>query len=45
MPIAQGSAPALPLVVIDPGHGGYDPGAIGRRGTEEERVTLATARR
>jgi len=43
MPLAQGSAPALPLVVIDPGHGGYDPGAIGRRGTEEKRLTLAAA--
>ena len=43
MPVAQGSVPALPLVVIDPGHGGYDPGAIGRRGTEEKRLTLAAA--
>ena len=43
MPMAQGSAPVLPLVVIDPGHGGYDPGAIGRRGTEEKRLTLAAA--
>jgi N-acetylmuramoyl-L-alanine amidase len=43
MPVAQGSASALPLVVIDPGHGGFDPGAIGRRGTEEKRVTLAAA--
>jgi len=43
MPIAQGNAPALPLVVIDPGHGGYDPGTIGRRGTEEKRLTLAAA--
>ena len=43
MPVAQGSAPVLPLVVIDPGHGGYDPGAIGRRGTEEKRLTLAGA--
>jgi len=43
IPIAQGSAPALPLVVIDPGHGGHDPGAIGRRGTEEKRLTLAAA--
>ena len=42
-PLAQGSAPALPLVVIDPGHGGHDPGAIGRRGTEEKRLTLAAA--
>jgi N-acetylmuramoyl-L-alanine amidase len=42
-PLAQGSAPALPLVVIDPGHGGHDPGAIGRRGTEEKRLTLTAA--
>jgi len=42
-PFAQGRAPALPLVVIDPGHGGHDPGAIGRRGTEEKRLTLAAA--
>jgi N-acetylmuramoyl-L-alanine amidase len=32
-------------VVIDPGHGGEDPGAIGRRGTQEKSVTLAIARR
>lgn len=38
-----GNAPALPLVVIDPGHGGFDPGAIGAKGTEEKRITLAAA--
>jgi N-acetylmuramoyl-L-alanine amidase len=32
-------------VTIDPGHGGEDPGAIGRRGTYEKDVTLAIARR
>jgi N-acetylmuramoyl-L-alanine amidase len=32
-----------PLVVIDPGHGGKDPGAIGAAGTQEKSVTLATA--
>jgi N-acetylmuramoyl-L-alanine amidase len=32
-------------VAIDPGHGGEDPGAIGRRGTYEKTVTLAIARR
>ena len=42
-PLAQGRVPALPLVVIDPGHGGHDPGALGRRGTEEKRITLAAA--
>lgn len=33
----------LPLVVIDPGHGGRDPGAIGARGTQEKRITLLAA--
>ncbi|MCW8086905.1 N-acetylmuramoyl-L-alanine amidase family protein [Sabulicella glaciei] len=33
----------LPLVVLDPGHGGSDPGAIGRAGTQEKRITLAVA--
>ena len=33
------------VVVIDPGHGGEDPGAIGRRGTYEKNVTLAIARK
>jgi N-acetylmuramoyl-L-alanine amidase len=32
-------------VVIDPGHGGSDPGAIGVGGVREKEVTLAIARR
>jgi N-acetylmuramoyl-L-alanine amidase len=28
------------IIVIDPGHGGEDPGAIGRRGTKEKDVVL-----
>lgn len=33
------------LVVIDAGHGGVDPGAVGPNGTREKMVTLAVARR
>ena len=33
------------VIAIDAGHGGEDPGAIGRGGTREKVVTLAVARR
>ena len=33
------------LVVIDAGHGGIDPGAVGQQGTREKDVTLAIARK
>jgi N-acetylmuramoyl-L-alanine amidase len=32
-----------PVLVIDPGHGGIDPGAIGPGGIYEKNITLATA--
>lgn len=44
----RGGKPAvnrLVTIMLDPGHGGEDPGAVGRRGTYEKNVTLAIARR
>jgi N-acetylmuramoyl-L-alanine amidase len=35
----------LVTIVLDPGHGGEDPGAVGRRGSFEKHVTLAIAKR
>ncbi|MGE0113327.1 MAG: N-acetylmuramoyl-L-alanine amidase [Steroidobacteraceae bacterium] len=32
------------VIAVDAGHGGEDPGAIGRRGVQEKNVTLAIAR-
>lgn len=43
LPKVQGAA-GLPLVVLDPGHGGRDPGAPGVDGFTEKALTLAAAR-
>jgi len=40
-----GEVARLATIVIDPGHGGEDPGAIGRHGSREKDVTLIIARR
>lgn len=44
-PPAATAARRLAIVAIDPGHGGEDPGAIGRLGSREKDITLAIARR
>ena len=33
-----------PVIVIDAGHGGRDPGALGQRGTKEKKITFAAAK-
>ncbi|MBX9633733.1 MAG: N-acetylmuramoyl-L-alanine amidase [Magnetospirillum sp.] len=45
-PVEPKALPAdgKPVVVIDPGHGGVDPGAIGVSGIYEKYITLAVAR-
>jgi N-acetylmuramoyl-L-alanine amidase len=44
LPAVQGPADASrPMVVIDAGHGGHDPGASGSFGGKEKAVTLALA--
>ena len=44
-PAARGTPPArlFQTVVIDPGHGGVDPGAISLNGVYEKDIVLATA--
>ncbi len=44
-PAEKPSFTRLVTVAIDPGHGGEDPGARGRAGTQEKHVTLTIARR
>jgi N-acetylmuramoyl-L-alanine amidase len=41
----KGKMTRLLTVAIDPGHGGEDPGAVGKAGTFEKHVTISIARR
>lgn len=45
VPAPEPTAQTRRLVVIDAGHGGVDPGAVGPNGTREKMVTLAVSRR
>lgn len=42
--VAQKSDKKNFVLVIDPGHGGKDPGAVGRKGTKESHVNLAVSK-
>ncbi|HMV52291.1 MAG TPA: N-acetylmuramoyl-L-alanine amidase [Rhodocyclaceae bacterium] len=44
-PRADDNVTRLVTIVLDPGHGGEDPGAVGRGGSHEKNVTLEVARR
>lgn len=43
-PTPPPSAPDKRIITIDPGHGGVDPGAIGRSGAHEKHLVLAMAK-
>jgi len=43
LPRVFGDDDSRPLVVIDAGHGGHDPGAVGSEGLREKDLTLKTA--
>ena len=44
-PAAAVGVGRLRTIVVDAGHGGHDPGAVGRRGLREKSVTLDIAKR
>lgn len=43
--LPQPAMTRMVTIALDPGHGGEDPGAIGRRGSREKDVVLAIAKR
>src|SRR5258706_2691523 len=44
-PAEKARVARMATIVIDAGHGGEDPGAIGRRGSREKNITLSIAKR
>lgn len=40
-PVAKAKPGKIRRIVVDPGHGGHDPGAVGAHGTQEKDVVLA----
>jgi len=44
LPLAQQLGLGVKTIILDPGHGGRDPGAIGPNGLKEKNVTLAVAK-
>jgi N-acetylmuramoyl-L-alanine amidase len=45
LPLSQQLGLKVKRIVLDPGHGGKDPGAVGRKGLREKDVVLALAKR
>ncbi|MBU0603213.1 MAG: N-acetylmuramoyl-L-alanine amidase [Gammaproteobacteria bacterium] len=45
VPAQEEDVSRMVTIVLDPGHGGEDPGAVGRRGSYEKNVTLEVAQR
>jgi N-acetylmuramoyl-L-alanine amidase len=45
VPLGERKIKKIKVIVIDPGHGGKDPGAIGPRGVKEKDVVLRLSRR
>jgi len=43
-PLQRDIVKSKPIIVIDPGHGGHDPGALGKKGLKEKDVTFKAAK-